>query len=102
MTTHGSELQVVSSALRTAANAVREVSHAARTASDEIDAIMSGVADAMSGAGSAAAAGEYAAGWKGGFRLELGRLSELGDKLDLAADGYDGSDKSAAKRLDSL
>lgn len=102
MTAHGSQLQVASAALRTAAIAVREVSREARTTSDEIDGITSGVADAIAGSGSAAAVGEFAAGWKGSFRLKLEQLNELGDKLEMAADGYDGSDNSAAKRLASL
>lgn len=102
MTAPGSELQVAGSALRAAATAVREVSREARTTADEIDTITSGVPDAMSGAGSAAAVREFVSGWKGIFRLRMDKLSELGDKLDMAADGYDGSDTSAAKRLDSL
>lgn len=102
MTAPGSEVQVRSAALRTAATAAREVSRQTRTTADGIDAIVSGMSEAMGGAAAAAAVGEFAAGWKGAFRLRLDELTGLADKLDTAADSYDGSDNGSAKRLGSL
>ncbi|HZM79857.1 MAG TPA: hypothetical protein VFC19_29345 [Candidatus Limnocylindrales bacterium] len=102
MTAPGSQVQVRSAALRTAATAARDVSQQARATADEIDAIVSAMPDAMAATASAGAVLEFAAGWKGSFALRLDQLHRLADKLDTAADGYDESDSSAAKRLDSL